>query len=192
MGAKFEPATCDRILALVRAGNYPVVAAGDSGVSRQLFHAWRKNAESGRQEYKDFFERVEIAEAQSEARDVFTTAKAASIDPVKVTCQHCRAPFELSADQALALTEEANALMAAQRMRSAAAEMAIARLSMRFPKRWSARLVHEVGDAHERFLNVAQRVLAPEVFELLLAAYVASESDSEAPGDPGPQTKELH
>jgi hypothetical protein len=78
----------------------------------------------------------------------------------------------------------------AARAKSLAAEVAIKKLERRHPKRWSQKVVHTIAEEHDRLLDVAQRVLAPDVFELLLEEYLAGgESEGEAPSGPSGQAE---
>jgi hypothetical protein len=78
--SKFTPATADLIVQLLSAGNYITVAVRAAGVSRQQFHEWLERGTSGLDadvEYADFRERVELAKAQGESRNVAHIASAA-------------------------------------------------------------------------------------------------------------------
>ena len=69
--SKFTKARCDKILKLVRAGNYVEIAARASGVNETNLYEW---LERGRKEksgpYRDFRDAYELAEAEAETEAV--------------------------------------------------------------------------------------------------------------------------
>jgi hypothetical protein len=69
MSAKHPPLTAEvekTILAYVRAGGYPHIAAEAAGISREVFEAWLRKGEAGRPlKYKQFVEKLRQAEAQA-------------------------------------------------------------------------------------------------------------------------------
>lgn len=68
---KLEPAVTQRIVDLVRAGNYLEVAATAAGIHRSTLHRWLKlGREQPRGRYRRFLDAVEKALADAEARDV--------------------------------------------------------------------------------------------------------------------------
>ena len=78
---KLDPALTDRLVALIRAGNYLEVAATAAGIHRSTLHRWlRLGREQKRGRYRKFLNAVEKAQAESESRDVAIIAKAASDD----------------------------------------------------------------------------------------------------------------
>ena len=78
---KLDPAVTQRIVDLMRAGNFIDVAATAAGVHRTTLHRWlRLGREQKRGKYRKFAEAVDRAQAESESRDVALIAKAASED----------------------------------------------------------------------------------------------------------------
>jgi hypothetical protein len=164
-----------RILNLVRAGNHPAIAATSVGVPRGTYYRWEQLGRDGRKPYAEFVKAVAQAQAESEAREVVTVQRASVVDKHPVTCPQCGTEYQADFLQMLAsagLTERA------QRIKSACAQNSLSLLSLRFPKRWSPRVIHTIEDEHNRLLDVAQRLLAPEAFESLLEGYLA-ETDGE-------------
>ena len=78
---KIEPALTERIVALIRAGNYLETAATAVGIHRSTLHRWlRYGRDQTRGRYRKFLTHVQRAQAESESRDVALIAKAASDD----------------------------------------------------------------------------------------------------------------
>ena len=78
---KLEPALTEKIVSLVRAGNYLETAATTAGIHRTTLHRWmRLGRDQKRGRYRKFLTAVEKAQAESESRDVALIAKAASGD----------------------------------------------------------------------------------------------------------------
>ena len=78
---KLDPATSQRIVDLIRAGNYLEVAATAAGIHRSTLHRWLKlGRDQARGRFRKFLVAVEKAQAESESRDVALVAKAASTD----------------------------------------------------------------------------------------------------------------
>lgn len=181
----------ERVLLLVRGGNMLSTALSACGVPRQRLHEWRAAARAGKRKYVEFFEAVQRAMDEGEVNDVITTARAANLDATTVSCSKCGSPMRLNAAEMLSLAGE---MATAQGVKVSAASVAFQRLALRNPTRWSPRVVHTIEEEHNGLLDVAQRVLAPEVFELLLEAYIASRSgEDEAPGSPGePPAEPVH
>jgi hypothetical protein len=166
-----------RILAKVRHGVHPAVAFRSEGMSRQYLPWCRAQARNGDQRMAELIEAIEAAEAQCESDAVIATSRASSIQRVPVTCPGCGAGYQVDAATVIALD---NALDG-QQVKASASQHAMQRLERRFSKRWSPRIVHTVEEEHSELLDVAQRVLAPEVFELLLESYLARRNgESEA------------
>ena len=69
MSHKIPPLTAEvekTIVAYVRAGGYPQVAAEAAGISRETFEEWLRRGEAGRPlKYKQFVEKLRQAEAQA-------------------------------------------------------------------------------------------------------------------------------
>jgi len=79
--AKIDPVVTQRIVDLIRAGNYLEVAATAAGVHRTTLHRWMKRGrEQERGRYRKFLVAVEKAQAEAESRDVALIAKAAGED----------------------------------------------------------------------------------------------------------------
>src|SRR5512140_887780 len=78
---KLEPALTQRLVDLIRAGNYLEVAATAAGIHRSTLHRWMRHGRAQqRGRYRKFLSAVEKAQAESESRDVAIIAKAASDD----------------------------------------------------------------------------------------------------------------
>jgi len=78
---KLEPAVTQRIIDLMRAGNFLEVAAAAAGVHRTTLHRWlRLGRDQKRGKYRKFADAVDRAQAESEARDVALIAKASPED----------------------------------------------------------------------------------------------------------------
>lgn len=60
----------DRIVALIRAGNYIEVATRACGISKETLYRWLRRGSEGEQPYKALVDAVEKAAAEAEARDV--------------------------------------------------------------------------------------------------------------------------
>lgn len=180
-----------KILSLLRAGNHFVPAVLAAGASREALGKWHARAHGTAPDlrYVRFFQLADQAIAECEARDVVTTAQAASIDGVKAQCQHCKGEVKVDIAQ---VYEQAGMLERAHRIRTAAAAIALQRLQLRFPKRWSKVVVHEIQikEEHDTYLNVAAEVLPPEWFEALCLAYVARQRDGAAEPDSAGETRE--
>jgi hypothetical protein len=78
---KLDPALTQRIVDLIRAGNYLEVAATAVGIHRSTLHRWLSHGRRQvRGRFHKFLVAVERAQAESESRDVALVAKAASTD----------------------------------------------------------------------------------------------------------------
>lgn len=175
----------ERILNLVRAGNHPLIAAQSVGVPRSTFWRWQAQARTGKRLYAQFMEELAQAEGEAEARDVLMTQRASTVDKVETACPSCGDKIQIDPLTMLNLGAHVERQ---QRLKSMAANHAMQRLSVRFPERWSPRVTHTIEQEHNRLLDVAQRVLEPEVFESLLTAYLASTSgEPETGGGPAKQ-----
>lgn len=138
--SKLTEETTERLVRLVRAGNYRETAAAACGIAPRTLRKWLQWGAEGKEPYATFSETVDRAEAESEARDVAFIGTAGQSD-----------------------------------WRAAAH-----RLERKHPKRWGkqVRIVYE--DVIRKVLSVAERVLAPEVFELLVGELAQVDSA----GDP--------
>jgi hypothetical protein len=67
---RLTPRLRDQIVAAVRGGAYPHVAAAAFGISRDLFDAWlhRGGAADAREPYRSLFQEVQAAHAQARVR----------------------------------------------------------------------------------------------------------------------------
>lgn len=71
----------EKIVTLVRAGNYRETAAAATGISPVTLREWlRRGARGGGGIYRAFAEDVDRAEAESEARDILEITKAGKKD----------------------------------------------------------------------------------------------------------------
>ena len=78
---KLDPALAQRIVDLIRAGNYLEVAATAAGIHRSTLHRWmRHGRDQHRGRFRRFLTAVEKAQAEAESRDVALIARAASED----------------------------------------------------------------------------------------------------------------
>lgn len=78
---KLTPETRDRILALIKAGNYRETAAAAVGIRGDTLREWlRRGAREEGTIYSDFAELMDQAEAEAEARDVALIGKAGQED----------------------------------------------------------------------------------------------------------------
>lgn len=78
---KLDPATTQRVVDLIRAGNFLEVAATAAGIHRSTLYRWmRHGRDQQRGRYRKFLSQVEKAQAEAESRDVALIAKAASED----------------------------------------------------------------------------------------------------------------
>jgi transposase len=78
---KLDPAVMQRIVDLVRAGNFLGVAAKAAGIHRSSVHRWLHDGRAQKRgRYYQFVIAVEKAQAESESRDVMLIAKAAGED----------------------------------------------------------------------------------------------------------------
>lgn len=78
---KLDPAITHRLVDLIRAGNSLETAATACGIHRTSLHRWLRHGKAQqRGRYFRFFEAIEKAQAEAEARDVALIAKAATED----------------------------------------------------------------------------------------------------------------
>src|SRR5947209_796930 len=78
---KLDPVLTQRIVDLVRAGNYAETAATTVGIHSTTFYRWLKRGkDQKRGRYRKFLNAVEKAQSEAEARDVALIAKAAVED----------------------------------------------------------------------------------------------------------------
>lgn len=179
-----DPELQKHILDVVRTGVPLLQAAMSVGVAKRTLNFWKQRARSGSAPHVAFLERVEMAEAQCEARHVSVTAVAAWPQRKNVSCQGCGKPVEVDLAQ----------VEGTQRIYSDAARNAMAVLQTRFPERWSPTMRIQVEEEQSRFLDVfaewcrsfAEKhgerlgLSAEQVQESFLDAYVAALSPGEA------------
>jgi hypothetical protein len=80
MPSKLTPEVHDKIVKLVRAGNYRETACAAAGITSRTMRDWMKLGDSGLEPYEAFLRDVDQAEAEAEARDVTQIAKASADD----------------------------------------------------------------------------------------------------------------
>jgi transposase-like protein len=75
---KFSDEIAQKIITLVRAGNYMETAAATAGITKQTLYDWLKQgANQKRGKFKDFSDAVMRAVGEAEAIDISTIGKAA-------------------------------------------------------------------------------------------------------------------
>lgn len=163
-----------RIVNLVKAGNHPAVAAVSVGVKRSTYYRWEQHGRLGRRPYAQFVDAIAQAQAEAEAREVVTVQRASTVERQPIVCPQCQHEWQADFMQMLA---QAKMVESAQRLKQMCATNSMQLLSLRFPKRWSPRVTHTIEAEHNRLLDVAQRLLAPAVFEQLLEQYLAEQED---------------
>lgn len=67
----------DKLVNLIRAGNYAEVAARACGINKQTFYNWLSRGGRGEEPFTALVDAIENATAQAEARDVALIGKAA-------------------------------------------------------------------------------------------------------------------
>jgi transposase len=78
---KLDPTLSQRIVDLIRAGNYLETAATAVGIHKSTLHRWLSvGRQQKRGRFHKFLLQVEKAQAESESRDVALVAKAAGTD----------------------------------------------------------------------------------------------------------------
>jgi hypothetical protein len=73
-----DDATADKLVVMLRAGNYVAVAANAAGISLRTLQVWLQRGRKGEDPYAALVERVDRARAEGEVRNVATIAKAAT------------------------------------------------------------------------------------------------------------------
>lgn len=74
---KLTPEVHKRIVDMVRAGNYPEIAAQAAGINSATYYRWMQKGEDGTAPYGEFREAVKEAQAAAESHAVTTIRKAA-------------------------------------------------------------------------------------------------------------------
>lgn len=174
---KFTDEVKRKILNHIRCGVHPEIACRAVGVSA---NSVAKGCSKGDPAMLEFREEMRSAAAKCEVDNVRVTARAARIEKRDLVCPHCDHEFKADLDELTAMVEGG---LRSQQVVDLAAKNSMLRLERRFPKRWSPRVTHTVEEEHSELLNVAEAVLAPEVFELLLEAYLARRNGEDASGD---------
>ena len=163
-----------KILEAVGKGAHPQVACTAVGLSQSYFRVLRWRARNGDEDAQTFVSEIETASAQAELDDVDATHRAtAPFEEREITCPSCSTPYYADAEQLAALSMRVTDLAKAK---SQIAEVALKKLERRHPTRWSQKTI-PVQDQHERLLDVAERVLEREAFELLLKEFLADIGD---------------
>jgi len=67
----------EKIVNLVRAGNYPEVAAQAASIPRSTFYDWMRWGDEGKKPYSDFSDAIKEAQAAAESHAVTIIRKAA-------------------------------------------------------------------------------------------------------------------
>jgi hypothetical protein len=176
-----------QILEAVGIGVHPPVACVAAGMGQSYYSDLRYRARHGDENAREFLEQINAAEARSEIAAVSATTRATEpVDDSPITCPTCGEEFSARPDQLAAMVARLTDVAKAKGM---AGEVALKKLERRHPKRWSQKVIHTVQEEHDRLLDVAQRVLAPETFELLLEEYLSEGSgEGEAAGGQGRET----
>jgi hypothetical protein len=73
-----DDAVADKLVTMLRAGNYVAVAANAAGISEATLRDWMTRGRAGEEPYATLAERVERARSEGEVRNVATIAKAAT------------------------------------------------------------------------------------------------------------------
>lgn len=161
------------VIDAIEKGASPEVALRAHGVSVSSFYEWKGKAKAGDEKFQAFLNLVDQAEAHSELEDIFSTQVAAQrAKNSTFKCPECKKPID---------AKRLKGFESMQKVFSEAAKIAIERLSRRFPKRWAAVSRIQVEDEQKDFLDALEGLLAPEVYRVVLEAYVAAASGVEAP-----------
>lgn len=78
--SKLTKETAEKIIGLIRLGNYRETAYAAAGICRHTMRVWLRRGEAGEEPYASFAKRVEEAEAGGEARHVATLFSASKDD----------------------------------------------------------------------------------------------------------------
>jgi hypothetical protein len=74
------PEVTDKILNLIRTGNYRETACAAAGVAPQVMREWLRRGATGEEPYATFSRQMDEAEAQAESRHVLTITSASKDD----------------------------------------------------------------------------------------------------------------
>lgn len=75
--SKFSPEVQDKIVGLIRAGNYIETAAAIAGISKETFYDWMKQGADPKSRFAPFSDAVVKASAEAEAMDLLLIGQAA-------------------------------------------------------------------------------------------------------------------
>lgn len=167
-----DPDFVKSVLDAIEAGATPEVALRAHGINPRSWLEWRTKAREGHEKFQAFIDLIDKAEATSEMRDVFATQHAAQrTSEITYECTECGESIDFKRLKGFA---------DAQKAFTDAAKVAIERLSRRFPRRWAAVSRIQVEDEQRDFLDRLEGLLAPEVYRMVLEAYIAATSGAEA------------
>lgn len=80
MSSKLTPEVHEKIVRLIRAGNYRETACAAAGIWARTMRTWLRLGSEGLEPYAQFAADIAQAEAEAEARDVALIAKAGTED----------------------------------------------------------------------------------------------------------------
>lgn len=111
---KLTPEISQRIIELVRIGNYLDTAAASCGIHRSTLHRWLvKGDEQSHGMYREFFLAIDRAQGEAELRDCVLIAKAAQTDWRAAAWRlERRAPRKYGAQIQATLREEVESMLA--------------------------------------------------------------------------------
>jgi hypothetical protein len=111
---KLTPEVSQRIIELVRIGNYLDAAAASCGIHRSTLHRWLvKGEEQSHGMYREFFLAIDRAQGEGELRDCVLIAKAAQTDWRAAAWRlERRAPRKYGARIQATLREEVESMLA--------------------------------------------------------------------------------
>lgn len=170
------------VIDAIEKGATPEIALRAEGVSVSSWYEWKDKAKAGVDGFGEFLGLIDMAEAQSELNDIFSTQAAAqNAKDAEFECPKCGHEMRWQMFKGFESVQKAF---------SEAAKISIERLSRRFPRRWAAVSRIQVEDEQRDFLDRLEGILAPEVYRLVLKAYVAASGGEEA--SQSPTRSELH
>ena len=174
-----DPKFVKAVIGAIEKGATPDVALRAEGVSVSSWYEWKAKAASDKA-FAEFVCLIDQAEARSELSDIFATQVAAQrAKDATFKCPSCKTSIPAYRLKGFAEIQKAF---------TDAAMIAIERLSRRFPRRWAAVSRIQVEDEQRDFIDRLEGLLKPEVFRLVLEAYVAAsggEASSNAPQGTG-------
>jgi hypothetical protein len=137
---KLTPALQERIVKLVREGNYPETAAQSEGVDRATYYRWMdKGAQDGPEAstYRDFRDAVTRARATAQRKMLAHVAKAAPKDP-----ENARWYLERTAPDLFGRRDK----LVVENLVSQELERALAKLEQRLPQEIYERVLAALTD----------------------------------------------